>query len=63
MIDLGNGFIHLRHTCASWLAMKGVPMGMISKLLGHASTTITEEFYAPFTNESIREALADAVRR
>ena len=63
MIDLGNSFIHLRHTSASWLAMKGVPMGMISELLGHASTTITEEFYAHFTNESMRKALADAVRR
>ena len=54
---------NLRHTCASWLAMKGIPMGMISKLLGHSSTAITEEFYAHFTNESIREALADALRR
>ncbi len=36
----------LRHTHASHLAMRGVPMGVIAKQLGHADTQMTEKHYA-----------------
>ena len=36
----------LRHTHGSTLAMKGVPMGVIAKQLGHADTRMTEKHYA-----------------
>jgi integrase len=36
----------LRHTHASALAMRGVPMGVIAQQLGHADTRMTEKHYA-----------------
>jgi len=36
----------LRHTHASHLAMKGVPMAVIARQLGHADTRMTERHYA-----------------
>jgi len=36
----------LRHTHASYLAMRGVPMAVIAKQLGHADTRMTEKHYA-----------------
>jgi integrase len=36
----------LRHTYASSLAMRGVPMGVIAAQLGHADTRMTEKHYA-----------------
>ena len=35
-------FHSLRHTCASWLAMKGTPMRIIQGILGHSSINMTE---------------------
>jgi integrase len=37
-------FHSLRHTTGSWLAMKGVPMPVISKIMGHSSTAVTEVY-------------------
>lgn len=34
-------FHDLRHTFASWLMMRGVPLATVSNLLGHASPTMT----------------------
>jgi integrase len=39
-------FHELRHSYASRLAMKGVPMGVIAAQLGHADTRMTEKHYA-----------------
>src|SRR5262249_42121198 len=36
----------LRHTYASRLAMKGVPMAVIAEQLGHSDTRMTERHYA-----------------
>jgi integrase len=60
----------LRHTHASQLAMRGVPMAVIAKQLGHADTRMTEKHYvhlapnyvadtirANFPNLGIAEAL------
>jgi integrase len=34
-------FHDLRHTFASWLVMKGIPIATVSNLLGHSSPTMT----------------------
>ena len=53
----------LRHTHASMLAMKGVPMGVIAAQLGHADTRITERHYAhlapSYVADTIRGAFPD----
>lgn len=37
-------FHSLRHTCGSWLAMKGVPMRVTQAILGHSSVSVTERY-------------------
>ncbi|MCH7910737.1 MAG: tyrosine-type recombinase/integrase [Candidatus Hydrogenedentes bacterium] len=39
-------FHSLRHTYASLLINEGVPLKVISDLLGHHSTAVTERYYA-----------------
>jgi integrase len=51
-------FHNLRHTYASSLAMRGVPMGVIAAQLGHSSTRMTEKHYAHLTPNYV----ADTVR-
>ena len=48
----------LRHTVATQLAQKNVPMPQISRLLGHRSTAITERVYAKFSPDFCRQAVA-----
>jgi len=48
----------LRHTVATQLAQKNVPMTQISRLLGHRSTAITEKVYAKFSPDFCRQAVA-----
>lgn len=54
----------LRHTYASRLAMRGVPMGVIAKQLGHADTRMTEKHYAHlapnYVAETVRAALPNS---
>lgn len=52
------GFHILRHTYASRLAMKGVPMMVIAEQLGHSDTRITERHYAHLSDSYV----ADTVR-
>jgi len=40
------GFHVLRHTHASILAMRGVPMAVVARQLGHSDTRMTERHYA-----------------
>ncbi len=51
----------LRHTYASTLAMRGVPIGVIAAQLGHADTRMTERHYAHlspnYVSETIRASL------
>ena len=51
----------LRHTYASALAGRGVPMGVIAAQLGHADTRMTEKHYAHlapnYVADTVRAAL------
>lgn len=54
------GFHILRHTYASRLAMRGVPLTVIASQLGHSDTRMTEKHYAhlapSYVGETIRAA-------
>lgn len=52
------GIHELRHSYASLLVNKGVPLAYVAKQLGHASTVMVERHYAHLAPS----ALADAVR-
>jgi len=54
----GISFHILRHTYASRLAMKGVPMAVIAQQLGHSDTRMTERHYAHLAPSYV----ADTVR-
>jgi len=60
-IEPAATFHILRHTYASSLAMRGVPMGVIAAQLGHADTRMTERHYAHlapnYVAETVRAAL------
>ena len=51
----------LRHTAASWLAIGGVDLFKISKILGHKSTTMTER-YSHLSEQSIRDAMESVMK-
>jgi integrase len=58
---LGDVRLHdLRHSTASILHAYGVPIKLISDLLGHASTRITDEVYTHIFEES-KQQVADAI--
>ena len=46
----------LRHSAASYLVQKGVPLAMIKEILGHASISTTE-IYSHVTLDSLKEAV------
>jgi site-specific recombinase XerD len=55
-----NDAIHfhsLRHTGASWLAMAGVPLFHIQRLLGHSSPAVTQ-IYAHLTDRDLQDAIS-----
>jgi hypothetical protein len=62
-IDPAVSFHELRHTYASRLAMRGVPMAVIAAQLGHSDTRMTERHYAhmspSFVAETVRAAFGD----
>jgi integrase len=51
----------LRHTYASSLAMRGVPMGVIAAQLGHADTRMTEKHYAHLSPNYVAETIRAAL--
>lgn len=46
----------LRHTAASWMASRGVPMLEISRYLGHSSVGVTERVYAKLHPDYLKRA-------
>ena len=50
----------LRHTHASFLAMKGVPIPVIAQQLGHADTRITSRHYAHLASSYVAETIRAA---
>jgi integrase len=50
-------FHDLRHSCASLLLAKGVPLKTVSDILGHSQLSITADFYAHVVPEMRREAM------
>jgi integrase len=53
----------LRHTHASHLAMRGVPMGVIARQLGHADTRMTERHYAHLAPSYVAETIRKSFPR
>ena len=52
----------LRRTFASDLLNRGLRLEVVSKLLGHASTTVTERAYAELLNDTTRRELLHALK-
>lgn len=49
-------FHDLRHTAASWMAMEGVPLPAMQKILGHAKIEMTMR-YVQLSDELLRKAI------
>lgn len=57
--EQGDIVIHsLRHTFASRLVRAGVPIYEVKELLGHASVTTTERFYAHMAVDTLKDSIA-----
>ena len=52
----------LRRTFASDLLNRGLRLEVVSKLLGHASTTVTERAYAELLDDTTRRELLHALK-
>jgi site-specific recombinase XerD len=50
----------LRHTAATRMLRDGVPIEVVSKLLGHASVSTTADIYGHLTAEDARRVLENA---
>jgi integrase len=54
---IGDWHLHeLRHTAATLLLSRGIPLEQVSKILGHASIRITSDVYGHLTTEHLRAA-------
>jgi integrase len=55
---IGRQHFHgARHTTATLLLDQGVPLEVVSAVLGHANLSITADIYARFTSDAKRPAL------
>jgi integrase len=52
-----QAFHILRHTHASILAMRDVPLGVVAEQLGHADTRMTEKHYAHLAPSYVAETI------
>jgi integrase len=50
-------FRDLRRSCGTLMIRQGVPLHIVSKILGHSSTTITERVYAHLHTDQMRAGL------
>jgi integrase len=57
------GFHVLRHTHASILAMKAVPMAVIARQLGHSDTRMTEKHYAHLAPNYVTDTIRGSFPR
>src|SRR5262249_27417764 len=57
------GFHVLRHTHASLLAMRAVPMAVIARQLGHADTRMTEKHYAHLAPNYVADTIRERFPR
>src|SRR5262249_58962708 len=57
------GFHVLRHTHASLLAMRAVPMAVIARQLGHADTRTTEKHYAHLAPNYVADPIRESFPR
>ncbi len=57
------GFHVLRHTHASLLAMRAVPMAVIARQLGHADTRMTEKHYAHLAPNYVADTIRQSFPR
>jgi integrase len=60
-IEPAATFHILRHTYASSLAMRGVPMGVIAAQLGHSDTRMTERHYTHLSPNYVAETVRAAL--
>lgn len=60
-IEPAATFHILRHTYASTLAMRGVPMGVIAAQLGHKDTRMTEKHYAHLSPNYVADTIRAAL--
>ena len=54
----GIGLHTLRHSAATTMLTNGVPLKVVSEILGHASIVITADIYGHVSPDVSREALA-----
>lgn len=57
-LPVSVGLHTLRHTAATILIEEGVPLKIVSEILGHASVTITGDIYGHVSPDVAREAVA-----
>ena len=50
-------FHDARHACASYLLSQGVPLNLVSAVLGHAGLSITADVYGHIAPDAFREAM------
>jgi integrase len=51
-------FHDLRRSCGTLLIQRGVPLHIVSRILGHASTAVTEKVYAHLATRQMHEGLS-----
>jgi len=56
-IEPAIGFHQLRHTFASLLVKAGTPMRYVADALGHATTVMTEKYYAHLAPSDVSDAI------
>jgi integrase len=50
-------FHDLRRSCGTLLVQRGVPLQVVSRILGHTSTAVTERVYAHLDVRQLKEGL------
>lgn len=48
----------LRHSAATWMAMRGIRIEEIARVLGHSNPSVTWKTYAKYSPDYLREAVA-----